>query len=359
MRSRLFYILLAVILAAPAVAGPFFSVVDLGSLGAGSAAFALNSSGMAAGYSLNSRLDPSGVLLGGVSAPVDLWAGQVNGINDAGTAAGTTYSNGLRQAAIASHGTITSLGTLGGVESEAMAVNSSGVAAGRADTGSGQGRAFRWSQGVMQDLGTSPGGTWSAAYAINGAGAVAGTVMTAGGAFRAAMWTPEMLLLELGTLGGNDSYAFAINERGQIAGHSTTAAGWMHAFLFSGGVMRDLGTLGGGSSYAYGVSDAGRVFGYARPPAGPHSHAFLWRDGVMSDLNSLIPGATGWELLEAYAVNGSGQIAGAGLYGGEMRAFRLDPAAVPTTANPEPGTLVLLPLGLLAIRLRRRGRFQA
>ncbi len=355
MRNHLPLMLSGIALAVPLAAGPMYTVIDLGSLGGGSAAFALNSSGLAAGRSLTPQHDVRGVQLGAGAPPADLWAGQANGINDAGTVAGTAYHNGQRQAVIWSGGAVTQLGTLGGAGSEALAVNSAGTVVGLAATPSGQGRAFRWSQGNMSDLGTLPGGVWSAAYAVNDAGAAAGTAMTSGGFFRAVMWTPEMMLLELGTLGGLNSYAHGINSSGQVVGHSTAADGWMRAFLYSGGAMRELGTLGGGNSYAYGINGAGWVVGYSWLASGSGPRAFLWSGGEMADLNTRLPAGSGWLLTEAYAINNFGQIAGAGLLGGELRAFRLDPVSLPHSGNPEPATLVLIGGGLAALGLLRRG----
>ena len=56
----------------------------------------------------------------------------------------------------------------------------------------------------------------------------------------------------LPTLGGPSNRADAINERGEIAGSSDRADGSTHAFLYSGGTVKDLGTIGGGNSAAIG-----------------------------------------------------------------------------------------------------------
>ncbi len=78
--------------------------------------------------------------------------------------------------------TLTNLGTLGGLSSEAFAVNASGQVAGRAYLPSGVAHATRWTDGVAQDLGTL-GGPYSNAYGINDAGQVAGLVDD-----KAAVW---------------------------------------------------------------------------------------------------------------------------------------------------------------------------
>jgi len=54
-------------------------------------------------------------------------------------------------------------------------------------------------------------------------------------------------------------------------------------------------------------------------------HAFLWSGGSMKDLNDLIPAGSGWVLTEATGINDSGQIVGNGTLGGVERAFLLNP----------------------------------
>ena len=87
----------------------------------------------------------------------------------------------------------------------------------------------------------------------------------------------------LGTLGGGGSEAYGINARGEIVGTSHTANVTTHAFIFSGGVMRDLGTLpGGGNSYGLGLTQTGAVTGMAFAADG-NLHAFVYSDGAMCE----------------------------------------------------------------------------
>ena len=59
---------------------------------------------------------------------------------------------------------------------------------------------------------------------------------------------------------------------------------------------------------------------------GSLSHAFLFTGGELKDLNDLLETGHGWEYLTtAYAVNSKGQIAGYGRINGENRAFLLTP----------------------------------
>ena len=86
---------------------------------------------------------------------------------------------------------VTDLGTLGGTNSGASAINDKGQAAGWSLTSSGEHHAFLWTvTGGMRDLGTL-GGTNSVAGAINNNGQVVGDIMTASMDSRATLWEVE------------------------------------------------------------------------------------------------------------------------------------------------------------------------
>jgi probable HAF family extracellular repeat protein len=104
--------------------------------------------------------------------------------------------------------------------------------------------------------------------------------------------------------------AFAINERGDIAG-DFVALGEVHAFLRSGGRLRDLGVRGT-ESVGYGINDRGHVVGWSNTPGNVSDrHATLWRDGQTIDLGE---GAAG-------GINNRDQVVGGTPINGLPRAF--------------------------------------
>ena len=324
-------------------AGTIYSIAGLGGLGGSSAvAYSINNSGATSGWAQTSSGDQH-AFVSANGAPIqdlspllssDTFA---SGINASGAIAGTSYLNGQPHGTIWTGSTTIDLGA----GTFATGINDAGVVIG------GNGHAFLLANGTYQDLGALPGGGWSSASGVNNAGTVVGDASTASG-MRGFIWTPGGGMQALGTLGGNNSHATGVNNSGQAIGAASLSNGYEHAFLSVGAVLTDLGTLGGGGSYAYGINDGGSIVGYSWLASGQNPHAFLYAGGVMLDLNALIPSGSGWELLEAYGINGAGQIVGQGLFNGEYRAFRLDPL-VAAAAVPDARTGSLVAIGLALI----------
>ena len=214
---------------------------------------------------------------------------------------GPSAEPGHAAVATASGYTIRSLGTLGGSNSTALAINNTGATVGWSDTRSGQAHAFLYQAGVMHDLGALAGGR-SEARAVNDAGTVVGWSTVLAGDFRAVRWQ-NGVKRNLGTLGGRTSVANGINEDGVIVGYSETASGALHAFVWKNGVMTDIGTLGGTTSHAWGINDVGKVVGSSTTASGK-LHAFSWANGTFQDL-----GDHGTRFGEAVAIN-NGRIVG-------------------------------------------------
>jgi len=186
-------------------------VRDLGTLPGGVNSFAIwsNNAGTVAGLSENGRIDP---LLGIPEGRGVLWK---------------------------KSGQIVNLGTFGGHESLAGYINDRGQVVGVAANRKRdpfslfvwgtQTRAFLWQKGIMRDLGTL-GGPDAVAAAVNNHGQVAGSSYT-NSAPNAVTGIPTLdpflwrhgTMADLGTLGGTYGLATAINNRGQVVGQSNMA----------------------------------------------------------------------------------------------------------------------------------------
>lgn len=206
----------------------------------------------------------------------------------------------------------------------------------------------------MTDLGTL-GGAYSSATSINDNGQIVGQSTTASDAGnpRAFLYSGGRMT-DLGTLGGIYSSANAINNSGQIVGYSSiTTSSIAHAFLYSSGGMTDLGTLGGIYSSANGINNSGQIVGESYTRGNRAAHGFLYNNGSITDLNDLIDPLTGWTISNAVAINNSGQIAAYSCNTtGGCRALLLSPASA--APEPEVYIMMLVGLGLLGVRMRRR-----
>jgi probable HAF family extracellular repeat protein len=201
-------------------------------------------------------------------------------------------------------------------------------------------RAVLWRNGEIEDLGTF-GGNESAASAINNRGQVAGIALNTipdpysiaelqafgssnGTQTRAFLWQNGNMQ-DLGTLGGNDALVGFLNERGQIAGESytnttlnppintfpcisSTGLPTVDPFLWENGKMIDLGTLGGTCGFVIGLNNRGQVFGLSNLAGDNISDIFFWDRGKLTDLSTPQPAGT---LAFANWLDDSGEVVGA------------------------------------------------
>jgi probable HAF family extracellular repeat protein len=218
----------------------------------------------------------------------DPTGGMAYAINGSGQAAGTVTMQGsgtfaFRTAPNSAINPATDVIVANGI---AFGLNSLGQAVGAAPVGFSE-HAFRTAPNLAyhaatDDLGTL-GGSNSTARAINTAGQVVGEADTDISGFiysdnfgqilgnpHAFMTAPNSkinpLTDDLGTLGGSASWATAINERGDVVGHSLLAGDAIeHAFLYTSGRMLDLNDLVGSSlagiyiTSAVGINNRGQI----------------------------------------------------------------------------------------------------
>ncbi len=193
--------------------------------------------------------------------------------------------------------------------------------------------AFVWDSftETMEDLGTL-GGNESCAYAINDAGQIVGQADAADGTSRAALWgyddgTSSWAVSDLGAGVAND-----ISSSGEVAGYAAVMGGQSEAVIWqlaqagraTAYHQRVLGTLGGAESRSLAINASGTTVGWADTGSGAR-HAFIQKGCQMLDLNNMIPQGSRWELFAATDINDAGQIVGYGEFDGVPRAFLLKP----------------------------------
>jgi probable HAF family extracellular repeat protein len=254
------------------------------------------------------------------------------GINDGGEVVGALYnpvnaSDTTSQMAFYwREMRLNEIGTLGGFNSQAMAIDERSHVVGWSQTSGGDEHAFEWENGrtpPMFDLdrnttGTSPlGVSQSRATGVvwNGSGAASTPFIAVGNAANpsgdrvaravlanySAISSPRPLLRIVfvdspSFSGGSRANGVAMVERiSAIVGEREVGQGIFHAFLQHANRFRDLGTFRGTdsallNSEAFDVSTQGNVVGYSEVSDtrdGTHlRHAFLYT-GVMLDLGTL------------------------------------------------------------------------
>jgi uncharacterized membrane protein len=252
-------------------------------------------------------------------------------------------------------GKIVNLGTLGGNQSTAGAVNRRGDVAGAALNqtidafpgrfpyndffffGSGtESHAVLWRDGETHDLGTL-GGPDSAAFLVNEDGLVAGASDVDFGAYPSVenpgggpmvhpfLWQDGRMRdliadAPAGMFGGTYGIATWLNNRGQVTGTmNLTGDRTWRSFFWDRGVVQDLGTLGGIITTPSWLSETGAVVGKSDvtdicttcAPGNQKQlhHPFIWKRGVMTDLG-VLPGDNAGS---AFSINRHEQIVGRSL----------------------------------------------
>ncbi len=304
-------------------------LTDLGTLPGGYGSFAIwsNDRGQVVGLSDNGEIDP---VLGGPQGRGVLWE---------------------------SDGSIVNLGTLGGTQSLAGAINNQGQIIGVAadeipDPYSIFGwatetRGFVWEKGAMRDLGTL-GGTDTSPSFINQNGQIAGvSYVNSNPSFNCDLPLTTHPFIEgdevahpflwhggklndLGTIGGTFGVATWLNDAVDVAGGATTVADEeFHAFFWRDGVMVDIGTVANDTcSVVHFMNSRGEVSGTSGDCAGEFErHGFIWQPGgSMIDLNDFVPPGSDLTITDGETINDCGEIAGSGMLpNGDFHAVVLIP----------------------------------
>jgi probable HAF family extracellular repeat protein len=250
------------------------------------------------------------------------------------------------------NGEFLDLGTLGGSESESLAINATADVVGTSDIGSsGIRHAFLYHSGELVDLNAhiSPASGWiltSAVY-IGGAGQII-AVGTSGNASQLFLLSPTdqggcnsgVEAAGLGTASGSE-HAVGCYALSPWAGTLPVASGASYVLSpqpsqSGAGFVSEPLTLGNSGTVTLGFNSSGLAVGYTSLPAGD-SRAVSFMNRGTTDLNTQIRQDSGWTLSTATAVNDFGQIAGAGLYQGRTQAYLLTPLRL-ATANGDRST---------------------
>ena len=226
-------------------------------------------------------------------------------------------ANGSIQAALwTPDAAIADLGTLNGADSFATAVNAGGHVVGVAEVGSGEYRAFLAKDGQMTAV-----APLESATAIDDEGWILGEQQGGG-----SMLVKGDQVTDLAPLIG----AVGMDAAGRVFGSIYWEDSAYHAAIWDDGVIMDLGALPDRpDSFAMDVNSSGQVVGVTmlHMICGYSTEAAIWTDGTLLPLGNQVAGDP-VQLVDARAINDSGQIVASLARHGTLHAVRLTPQGV-------------------------------
>jgi len=223
----------------------------------------------------------------------------------------SSNATALKNSFFSSQYKVRDLGSLGGTESFAHAINNKDMIVGLSRTAGDLGtHPFVYSQGKMTDLFPKI----ETAENVNNLGQVAGGLSNENLFVPAVLDVSKNRTLLLGSLGGATSFglngtALAKNDAGQTVGFSYIDTLNRHAFLHTNGIIKDIGSFGG-YSVANAINNNDHIVGFSSNSVFGRAHAFLFVNGKMTDLNPSQDPT--FENSESYArdINNRGDIVG-------------------------------------------------
>jgi probable HAF family extracellular repeat protein len=200
-----------------------------------------------------------------------------NGINDHGLIVVALTDGSIADGFTVQGSTVTKLPGLpgggggGGTNSNPIAVNNNNLIVGSAVNSAGNEVAAKWQNGKITSLGGLPGSFQTEALAVNSAGLAVGASISATDFNEHAVEFVNGKVIDLNVPGetNNDAQAKAVNDSGVIVGGDGNG----HAFAFANGQSVDLNTLipaGSGVTLtiANGINNNGVIVGDATSSSG-------------------------------------------------------------------------------------------